>query len=161
MLPDNIKDLDLAAAIDAYDAAAISGGYSERGEHTIEIAPDKIAGVCQFLRDQQAFARLSSVTATDWLPAEPRFQVVYHLHSLEPYRRLRLKCLLSETDPEIDSVTGVWPGANWYEREVFDLFGIRFRNHPNLERLLMPSEWEGHPLRKDYPIHGFKYSYKD
>ena len=95
----------------------------------------------------------------DLHPAEPRFEVVYHLHSIEKNQRLRLKCRLSGANPEIDSATGVWRGANWYEREVFDMFGIGFRNHPNLVRILMPIDWEGYPLRKDYPVHGYKYSY--
>ncbi len=98
--------------------------------------------------------RISTVTAVDWYPAEPRFEVVYHLHSPERNERLRLKCRLQGTNPEIDSVTAVWRGANWYERETFDLFGIRFRNHPNLQRIMLPETWEGHPLRKDYPITG-------
>jgi NADH-quinone oxidoreductase subunit C len=90
----------------------------------------------------------------DRYPAEPRFEVVYHLHSVEHKRRLRLKCRLGGANPEIESVTSVWRGANWYEREVFDLFGIRFLNHPNLRRIMLPDEWEGYPLRKDYPVTG-------
>jgi NADH-quinone oxidoreductase subunit C len=107
----------------------------------------------------------------DWWPQDPRFEVVYHLHqTLNPTlgtdgpvvgdSRLRLKVRLEE-GVEVDSVTGVWSGANWYEREVFDLYGIKFRNHPNLERILMPADWEGHPMRRDYPIHGYRYSYRD
>jgi len=92
-------------------------------------------------------------------PAEPRFEVIYHLHSLARNQRLRLKCWVSGSKPEIDSVCSVWRSANWYEREVFDMFGVSFRNHPNLTRILMPLDWEGHPLRKDYPVHGYKYSY--
>jgi NADH-quinone oxidoreductase subunit C len=95
----------------------------------------------------------------DWHPADPRFEVVYLLHSMGRNQRLRLKCWVSEQAAEIDSVTGVWRSAKWYEREVFDLFGIRFRNHPDLRRIMMPDDWEGHPLRKDYPVHGHKYSY--
>jgi len=85
--------------------------------------------------------------------------VIYHLHSLDRNQRLRLKCRLSGAAAEIDSVTGVWRSANWYEREVYDMFGVVFRNHPNLIRILMPLDWEGYPLRKDYPVHGYKYSY--
>jgi len=98
--------------------------------------------------------RVSTVTGVDWYPEEPRFEVVYHLHAPERREWLRLKCRLAGADPEIDSVTGVWRGANWYERETFDLFGIRFRNHPNLQRIMLPDDWEGHPLRKDYPVTG-------
>ena len=94
------------------------------------------------------------MTAVDRYPAEPRFEVVYHLHSVEHNRRVRLKCRVSGTGPVIDSVTSVWRSANWYEREVFDLFGIQFRNHPNLKRIMLPDDWEGHPLRKDYPVTG-------
>jgi NADH-quinone oxidoreductase subunit C len=93
---------------------------------------------------------------------EPRFEVIYLLHSMERRsERLRLKCRLHGDNPEIDSITGVWAGANWYERETFDLFGIVFRNHPNLTRIMMPDEWIGHPLRKDFPVHGHRYSYQD
>jgi NADH-quinone oxidoreductase subunit C len=137
------------------------------GELTLIADPERIVDLCRYLRSEQKFVRLSAVTAVDWHPAEPRFEVVYHLHSIERNRRVRVKCRLSGTNPEIesaahpeiDSVYCVWRGANWYEREVFDMFGIRFRNHPDLQRILMPVDWEGHPLRKDYPIHGYKYSY--
>jgi NADH-quinone oxidoreductase subunit C len=154
MLPDNLRDRPVAAAVEAFDSEAITTGKLERGELTVEIAPAKIASVCGFLKYDQQFVRLSSVTAVDWYPKEPRFEVVYHLHSVERNERVRLKCRLSGPSPEIESVTGVWRGANWYEREVFDLFGIRFRNHPDLRRIMMPDDWEGYPLRKDYPVTG-------
>jgi NADH-quinone oxidoreductase subunit C len=124
------------------------------------IAPDRIVEVCRCLKQEKQFNRLSGITAVDRCPAEPRFEVVYLLHSLARNERLRLKCLLGEPY-EIDSVTAVWRSANWHEREVFDLFGIAFRNHPNLRRILLPDDWQGHPLRKDYPVHGYKYSYQD
>jgi NADH-quinone oxidoreductase subunit C len=127
---------------------------------TLYIEPARIVEVCRHLKDDQKFVRLSSITAVDWHPAEPRFEVVYHLHSIERNARVRLKCRVSGSGSEIDSVTPVWRGADWYEREVFDLFGISFRNHPNLRRILMPDDWEGHPLRKDFPVHGHKYSYQ-
>jgi NADH-quinone oxidoreductase subunit C len=160
MLPENLRSLDVArdaavaAAVDAFDADAITAGKFDRNELTLEIAPGKIVSVCGFLKYDQSFIRLSSVTAVDRYPAEPRFEVVYHLHSIERTQRLRLKCRISGVDPVIESVTSVWRSANWYEREVFDLFGIRFVNHPDLRRILMPDGWEGHPLRKDYPITG-------
>ena len=156
MLTGNLPDRPVAAALDAFDATAVTGGKFDRGELTLEIAPAKIAGVCGFLKYDQKFVRLSSVTAVDRYPAEPRFEVVYHLHSIERNERVRLKCRLGGGQPEIDSVTSVWRSANWYEREVFDLFGIRFAGHPDLRRIMMPDDWEGHPLRKDYPITGYR-----
>ena len=140
---------------------AILETHQTHGETTCIADAAKIAGLCRYLKDQEKFVRLSAVTAVDWHPAEPRFEVVYHLHSLERNQRIRVKCRLGGAQPEIDSVTGVWRSANWYEREVFDMFGIVFRNHPNLQRILMPVDWEGHPLRKDYPVHGYKYSYSN
>jgi len=140
--------------VEAFDGEAVTGGNYDHNELTLEIAAVKISSICGFLKFDQGFARLSTVTAVDRYPAEPRFEVVYHLHSVEHNRRVRLKCRLSGTEPAIDSVTSVWRGANWYEREVFDLFGIQFRNHPNLKRIMMPDDWEGHPLRKDYPVTG-------
>src|ERR1035441_589880 len=154
MLPDNLKEYSEAAAVEAFDADAVTAGKFEFGELTLEILPGKIASVCGFLKYDRKFIRLSTVTAVDWYPAEPRFELVYHLHSVERNERLRLKCRVSGADPAIESVTGVWRGANWYEREVFDLFGVRFLNHPDLRRIMLPDEWEGHPLRKDYPITG-------
>ena len=128
---------------------------SERlGELTVELAPEKLVEACRFLKNERQFERLSTVTAVDRYPSEPRFEVVYHLHSIARNERLRLKCRLPGENPAIDSATAVWRTANWYEREVFDMFGIRFRNHPDLRRILMPDDWEGHPLRRDYPVVG-------
>ena len=154
MLPDNLRDQAVAAAVEAFDADAVVAGKFDRGELTLEIAPAKIVSVSGFLKYDQKFVRLSSVTAVDRYPSEPRFEVVYHLHSIERNLRVRVKAMVSGENPEIESVTGVWRGANWYERETFDLFGIRFLNHPDLRRILMPDDWEGHPLRKDYPVTG-------
>ncbi len=130
------------------------------GETTLMVEAPRIVELCRFLKDQEKFIRLSAVTAVDWYPAEPRFEVVYHLHSIERNIRVRVKARLGGTAPEIDSVTPVWTGANWYEREVYDMFGITFRNHPNL---VLHSE--SHRLgrlsvaTRDYPVHGHKYSY--
>lgn len=159
MIPDALKDHPVTVALDATLPEAITGGHSEHKEPTLFIAPAHIVPACRYLKRDQGFVRLSGVTAVDWYPADPRFEVVYLLHSLEKNVRLRLKCWVSDADAEIDSVCEVWRAANWYEREVFDMFGIRFRNHPDLRRILMPTDWEGHPLRKDYPVHGHKYSY--
>ena len=156
MLPENLKEYAVATAVEAFDADAITGGKFALGELTLEIAPAKIASVAGFLKYDQQFVRLSSVTAVDRHPGQPRFEIVYHLHSVTKNARLRLKCRLAGDAPQIESVTGVWRGAGWYEREVFDLFGIRFEGHPDLRRILMPDDWEGYPLRKDYPVTGFK-----
>ncbi len=131
------------------------------GEITHIVDPAQIVEVCRHFRTKENYVRLSAITAVDWHPAKPRFEVVYHLHSLEPFRRLRLKCKVDGEKPAIDSVFSVWRSADWYEREVWDMFGIHFNNHPDLERILMPTDWEGHPLRKDYPVHGYKYSYSN
>lgn len=154
MLPESLKEHAIVAALEVFDAAAMVSAKLDRGELTLEIAPAKISSVCGFLKYELKFVRLSTITGVDWYPAEPRFEVVYHLHSLERNERLRLKCRLPGSDPQIDSVTEVWRGANWFERETFDLFGVRFRNHPDLRRIMLPDDWEGHPLRKDYSITG-------
>jgi len=126
------------------------------GELTVVVARDRIVDVCTHLRDnpELRFDLLSDLTAVDWLPMErePRFQVVYHLLSIPHNERLRLKIGVDEDDPVAPSVVGVWPTANWLEREVYDMYGIRFANHPDLRRILMPDDWPTHPLRKDVPL---------
>ena len=154
MLPEQLKEHATAAAVEAFDAGAVVSGKFDRGELTLDIPREKIVAVCRFLRDTLQFERLSTVTGVDWFPVEPRFEVVYHLHSVSRNERLRLKSRVPGDDPEIDSVTPVWSGANWFERETFDLFGVRFRNHPDLRRIMLPEDWEGHPLRKDYNVMG-------
>jgi NADH-quinone oxidoreductase subunit C len=131
------------------------------GETTIIMRPDAIVTVTQALRDDPAlqYNFLSTITAVDWLEREPRYDVVYHLMSLPTGALLRLKIQVGDDEqpePEAPSVTSVWPAANWYEREVFDLFGIRFSGHPDLRRIEMPDDWVGHPLRKDYPLTGIQ-----
>jgi len=156
MIPDDIKTFPVVAALLNTAPDAVLGGTFERGELTLEIAAEHIACVCAYLKQAQNFVRLSTVTVVDWYPEEPRFEVVYHLHSPERNEQVRLKCRLPGANPEIDSVTAVWRGAGWYERETFDLFGIQFRNHPDLRRIMLPEDWEGYPLRKDYPITGHR-----
>jgi NADH-quinone oxidoreductase subunit C len=129
-----------------------------RGEETIVLQPKHVATVCTYLLKNQQYSFLSSITAVDWLEREPRFDVVYHLLSIPNQSELRLKVRVgepSEEHPPVPTVSGVWPGANWYEREVYDLFGIIFTGHPDLRRILMPMDWTTHPLRKDYPLTGF------
>lgn len=160
MLPDTLKEFPAAEALAARFGDAVIDGKHDRGELTLWIAPERIAELCSYLKSELGYNRLAAVTGLDWYPIEPRFEVVYLLHSLPSNERLRLKCRLHGDSAEIDSVCGVWRAANWYEREVFDLFGIAFRNHPDLRRIMMPQEWQGHPLRKDYPKAGFKYTYQ-
>ncbi len=161
MIPEPLKNDAIAVALETHEPEAITGGHNDHHETTLFIASNRIVPVCSYLKTSQEFNRLSGITAVDWTPADPRFEVVYLLHSLARNQRIRLKCRVSEADPEIDSMTGVWRSANWYEREIFDMFGIGFRNHPDLRRLLLPADWDGHPLRKDYPVHGHKYSYQN
>jgi len=129
-----------------------------RGEQTIVLVPEQLAAVCTYLQKQHQYTFLSSVTAVDWLERVPRYDVVYHLLSIPRRSELRLKVRVGqrrEEHPSVPTVVGVWPGANWYEREVYDLFGITFAGHPDLRRILMPNDWTTYPLRKDYPLTGF------
>jgi len=150
VLPESLNEFPAAVLV----ADAVVTGKHDSGELTLEIEPSQIAAVCARLKKEMDFIRLSTVTAVDRYPIEPRFEVVYHLHSLSRNERLRLKVRVGGDKPSVDSVTPVWRSANWYEREVFDLFGIHFNNHPDLRRIMMPDHWEGHPLRKDFPITG-------
>jgi NADH-quinone oxidoreductase subunit C len=123
------------------------------GMTVIEMDKNDLIAVMTFLKSQpQDFAMLLDLTCVDYLGRQPRFEMVYHLFSITNNQRLRLKCGVGEEDSEVDSLTGLWKNANWLEREVFDMFGIRFKGHPYLKRLFMYDGFEGHPLRKDYPL---------
>lgn len=124
------------------------------GHPTIYVPRDALIPVARALRDRDdlAFSLLVELTAVDFWPSEPRFEIVYMLVSIAHRRRLRMKIRLHGDDAHIATATGVWPAANWLEREVWDLFGVAFDGHPDPRRLLMPDDWEGHPLRKDYPV---------
>lgn len=126
-----------------------------REEWTVTIHPARIVEVCRFLRDQWNYKMCHDVTSVDLLPREPRFMVVYTLLNLDRATRFRVKAPLSSDEPEIDTVVPIWTGADWMEREVYDLMGIRFRGHPDLRRILMMADYEEHPLRKDFPLTGF------
>jgi NADH-quinone oxidoreductase subunit C len=144
------------ARIRASQPEAIAGLISFRGELTVLVRSDHLRPLAQFLASdaELAYTYLSDVTAVDRFPIEPRFELNYHLLSLSRRDSLRLRARLPGDSPVIDSVFPVWPTANWHEREIFDLFGIRFEGHPNLRRMLLPDDWEGYPLRKDYPVEG-------
>ena len=130
---------------------------NEFGETTIEVAPENILTALKRLKHELKFERLTSVTGVDRFPAEPRFEVVYHLQSIAGKQRISIKVRVPGSKPEIESVVSVYRSADWYERETFDFFGIVFLNHPELTRIMMPADWEGHPLRKDYPVTGTRY----
>ena len=164
MLPESLKQYPAAAALAAKMNAAITGGKFEFNELTIEVDAAQIVAALQTLKASLGWNRLSGVTCVDWHPRQTgRFDVVYHLQNTATWERIRIKCTVDgdsgEKLPELDSATSVWAGANWYEREIFDMYGIVFRNHPDLKRILMPDDWVGYPLRKDYPVHGYKYGY--
>ena len=144
--------------LQAWKSSAVTGAKFDRGEMTILVERTSLREAAALLRDDAicAYNYLSDVTCVDWFPSEPRFEIVYHLLSMTKKERVRLKVRLEGSSPVVDSITSVWPGANYFEREVFDLFGIRFSDHPYLRRLLMPEDWEGHPLRKDYPVEGYR-----
>lgn len=125
-----------------------------RGETTIFINPESLESVCKFLRDDAAtkFDLLAALTATDFWPDEPRFHLVYELISLKDNLILGLRVPVPGDSPTVSTLEKIYPNANWHEREVYDLFGITFEGHSDLRRILMPHDWEGHPLRKDYPL---------
>ena len=141
-----------------WDARAVTEVIEFRGETTVLVPREHLQRAAEYLASEPSlrFSYLSDITTVDRFPLEPRFEVNYHLLSLDRRERLRLKVRLGGSDPVVHSVISVWPTANWHERENFDLFGIRFEGHPDLRRILMPDDWEGYPLRKDYPVEGYR-----
>lgn len=160
MLPESLTTNEIASSLEQADPGFLLGGHISHSELTLDVAPEKILDVLRNLKGQK-FERFSTVTVVDRYPMEPRFEVVYHMQSVARNLYVRLKCRISGTNPQIDSATAVYAAANWYEREAWDLFGVVFTGHPNLTRIMMPDFWEGHPLRRDYPVHGHKYSYQN
>ncbi len=150
------------AVIDAVKARfpeAVEETHAWRGDDTLVIARDFLVDVCRFLKDDPAmdFKMPIDVCGVDYLGHRtPRFEVVYHLYSVTKRHRVRLKVRVSEDDCRVPTVTTVWKGVNWYEREAWDMYGVVFEGHPKLERILMYEEFEGHPLRKDYPQRGYQ-----
>jgi NADH-quinone oxidoreductase subunit C len=142
-------------AILAWKPEALVDAKFDRGELTLTIAREEIRAAAATVQ-AAGYNFFEDVTAVDWFPSSPRFQLSYHILSHTLKERIRLRVLLEGEAPAIDSITSVWPGANFYEREVFDLFGILFEGHPNLRRIMMPDDWQGHPLRKDYPVEGYR-----
>ncbi|MFZ0815619.1 MAG: NADH-quinone oxidoreductase subunit C [Candidatus Sulfotelmatobacter sp.] len=155
---EQLKGHPAVARLLAWNTSSVAGVKFDRDEMTIYVDRSNLREACAILRDDPEcdFNFLSDITCVDWYPAEPRFEVVYHLLSIAKKERVRLKVRLDSASPVVESLTPLWPGANYFEREVFDLFGIRFNGHPYMRRLLMPEDWEGYPLRKDYPVEGYR-----
>jgi len=143
----------LHAAVEALQERFNAQLNEFRGEMQLQIAPENLVNACQMLRDEFQFNLLESETASDYWPeVTPRFHVVYQLYSLSSNYRLSLRVPLDGDFPVMHTLEGVFPNANWHEREIWDMFGIRFEGHSDMRRILMPHDWEGHPLRKDYPL---------
>jgi NADH-quinone oxidoreductase subunit C len=142
-------------AILAWNAEALIDAKFDRGELTLTIAADEIQTAAATVQTA-GYNFFEDMTAVDWFPSSPRFQLSYHILSHAYKERIRLRALVDGESPSVASIVPVWPAANYYEREVFDLFGIRFDGHPNLRRIMMPDDWVGHPLRKDYPVEGYR-----
>ena len=142
----------------AADERVIAIASEFRGELTLVLPPEQLSRAAHLLQAEPGlqFDFLSDISAVDRFPIDPRFEVNYHLLSLPLRQTLRLRVWLPGKNPVLSTVIPIWPTANWHEREIFDLFGIRFEGHPDLHRILMPDDWEGYPLRKDYPVEGFR-----
>ncbi len=149
--------LEFVEKLKAENAGWVSDFKDARGEITITVPRESIVDVCWVLKTKHGFNMLADLCGVDKGPEEdPRFEVNYHLFSTKHFNRLRLKVLLSEDELNVESVVMVWKTANWHERETYDLFGIIFDNHPDLRRILLPSDFDGHALRKDYPLRGYE-----
>lgn len=133
-------------------AAHYVSHHSDFGDDTLTIKPAGVAEVAKYLKYQERYDMLMDLTAVDYKNRSPRFEVVYLFYSTSMNKRFRLKAQVPEYPCEVESVTSLWKSADWYEREVWDMFGIRFLGHPNLRRILMYKDFQGHPLRKDYPV---------
>jgi NADH-quinone oxidoreductase subunit C len=143
----------LLSAVAALEERFATHPSEFRDQVSLSLERDQIVEACRTLRDEYGFELLSDETAVDYWPEEtPRFHVIYQLTSLRHNLRISLRVPISGLDPSLPTIEGIYPNANWHEREIWDMFGIRFEGHSDLRRLLMPADWEGHPLRKDYPL---------
>jgi NADH-quinone oxidoreductase subunit C len=141
----------------AENSAFVADVKDALGEVTIIVPREHIVAACASLKSDQGFDMLADLCGCDrGVEEDPRFEVNYHLFSTKHYNRLRLKVLLSEDDAKVATVTGLWKTADWHERETYDLLGVIFEGHPDLRRILLPSDFDGHALRKDYPLRGYE-----
>jgi NADH-quinone oxidoreductase subunit C len=146
-------DAILETAVKTLQEQFGAGLHEYQGQVQLIIGSDRLSEVCRYLKEEQQFDMLAEETAVDYWPQEtPRFHVVYKLYSFEKNVILGLRVPLDGNAPHLESLTSIYPNANWHEREIWDMFGIHFDNHPDLRRILMPADWQGHPLRKDYPL---------
>lgn len=151
----------IPVGLEAALAAAPATVFEDRhGDDVALVAPDELVAFATAVRDA-GFEMFVDLCGVDYLSRDPRFEVAINLVSVSGNRRLRILVGVSGTDPVVPSITGVYPGANFYEREAWDLFGIRFEGHPDLTRILLPDEWEGHPLRKDSPVGSIPVQFKE
>jgi NADH-quinone oxidoreductase subunit C len=156
-MADTATLLEFVEKLKAENAGWVEDVKDALGEVTIIVPREAIADVCLFLKTTHGFDMLADLCGADRGPEEdPRFEVNYHLLGTKHHHRLRLKVLLSEDDAHVETVSNVWKTANWHERETFDLVGVIFDNHPDLRRILLPSDFDGHALRKDYPLRGYE-----
>jgi NADH-quinone oxidoreductase subunit C len=148
----------VVAKLRSWSANAIEEVIEYRGDTTIVVPRKVLRSVAEQCRDTEElkFNLLTDATALDRYPLEPRFELNYQLVSIPLRQKLCIRVKLSGNDAVVDSLFPVWKGANWLEREIFDMFGIQFTGHPDLRRILLPDDWEGHPLRKDYPVEGYR-----
>jgi NADH-quinone oxidoreductase subunit C len=142
-------------ALLSWNPEAWTDAKFDRGELTLTVASDQLVPAARALQ-RAGYNFFEDMTAVDWFPSSPRFQLSYHLLSHKFKEYIRLCVFVQDADPAVDSITAIWRGADFFEREVFDLFGIRFEGHPNLRRIMMPDDWQGHPMRKDYPVEGYR-----
>ncbi len=152
---ESLADHPAIKALLKWNAQALTDAKFDIGELTLTIASTEIRAACSTVQTA-GYNFFEDMTAVDWFPRSPRFQLSYHILSHAYKERIRLRVMLDEAEPEVESITSVWPSANYYEREVFDLFGIHFAGHPDLRRIMLPDDWKGHPLRKDYPVEGYR-----
>ncbi|HET6844234.1 MAG TPA: NADH-quinone oxidoreductase subunit C [Candidatus Angelobacter sp.] len=153
---DQLKDHPALATLLSWNKDAVRGVRWDRDELSIWIAREFIREACTQLKDRGVVNFLSDLTCADYYPRVPRFELAYQLLSHQRKEFVRLKVSLDGEDAVAESITSIWPAANFFEREIFDLFGVRFLGHPNLRRIMLPENWEGHPLRKDYPVEGYR-----
>ena len=149
-----MSDLAIVEKLKAKFATAVLDVVEHRGETTVTMAKEQIVAISTFMRDECGYNLLTDLCGVDYLGKAPRFMVVYNLYNIATKQRLRIKVPVEEQNATVDTVSTVWGTANWHERECWDLMGISFNGHPDQRRILMPADWEGHPLRKDYPVQG-------